>query len=101
MYNDDFLSKEMKSEMYQGYSYERKGVNNYGLGIRLKEWEDGSKLIYHHGWWHGNTSTYITLKEDTVTMIALSNKFNRKIYKLFWLSSLFQKMPFDLEGEIE
>lgn len=89
MYNDDFLSAELKKEMYQGYSYERKGVNNYGLGIRIKEWTDGTNLLYHHGWWHGNTATYVTLKSDSVTIIALSNNLNRKIYKLSSLSSLF------------
>ncbi|MBU2019224.1 MAG: beta-lactamase family protein [Bacteroidetes bacterium] len=90
MYNDDFLSANLKEEMYRGYSYERRGVNNYGLGIRLKEWENGSRLLYHHGWWHGNTSTYVTMKSDTVTIIGLSNKFSRRIYHLNKLSAIFR-----------
>ena len=89
MYNDVFLSPALKEEMYRGYSYERRGINNYGLGIRMKEWEDGSQFLYHHGWWHGNTSTYITLKEDTVTIIGLSNKFTRSIYRLNALAEVF------------
>jgi CubicO group peptidase (beta-lactamase class C family) len=95
MYNDEFLSAKLKEEMYCGYSYERHGVNNYGLGIRLKEWENGSRLLYHHGWWHGNTSTYVTMKSDTVTIIGLSNKYSRRIYHLNKLGEVFRSQNGD------
>ena len=98
-YSDDFLSKDIKSKAYKGYSYERKGVNNYGLGIRLREWEDGTTMYYHNGWWHGNKTSYITLKKDTVTMIALSNKYTSKVYQIKRLSSLFGDYPFTIEDE--
>jgi hypothetical protein len=39
-----------------------------------------AKLLFHNGWWHGNTSSYITLRKEGVTIIALSNKFTRKTY---------------------
>ncbi|NJM79872.1 MAG: beta-lactamase family protein [Flavobacterium sp.] len=99
IYSETFLSKESKELAYKGYSYERKGIKNYGLGIRLREWEDGTTLHYHNGWWHGNTSAYVTLKKDTVTMIALSNKFTRKIYQIKRLSALFGNYPFELNEE--
>lgn len=98
-YSDLFLSKEIKELAYKGYSYERKGIKNYGLGIRLREWEDGTTLHYHNGWWHGNTSAYVTLKKDTVTMIALSNKYTRKVYQIKRLSALFGNYPFELNEE--
>ena len=98
-YSDLFLSKKIKELAYKGYSYERKGVKNYGLGIRLSEWEDGTTLHYHNGWWHGNTSAYVTLKKDTVTMIALSNKYTRKVYQIKRLSALFGDYPFELYEE--
>jgi len=78
-------------------SYEHKGVRNYGLGIRMNEFENGSTVHYHNGWWHGNTTSFTTLKKDTVTIIALSNKFTRKVYKSVALSSLFGDYPYELE----
>lgn len=92
-YSDTFLNKVLLSEVYKGYSYESKGTRNYGLGIRLLEWETGEELFYHNGWWHGNTSSYVKLKNDTVTMIALSNKFSYKPYKILKLSPVFGKYP--------
>ncbi len=92
-YSDKFLNPSLMKQVFQGYSYENKGVKNYGLGIRLHEWETGEKVFYHNGWWHGNTSSYVTLKRDTVTMIALSNKFSYKPYKIWKLSPLFGKYP--------
>lgn len=99
-YSDKFISKELKSEIFKGYSYEKKGIKNYGLGIRLREWETGQKVFYHNGWWHGNTSSYITLKKDTVTMIALSNKYTKKVYQTMRISAIFGDYPFEL-NEVE
>lgn len=98
-YSNKFFSKQLRKEIFKGYSYERPGVKNYGLGIRLNEWDNHDTLFYHNGWWHGNTTSYITLKKDTVTMIALSNKYNKKVYQLKKLSSVFGNYPFELEEE--
>ena len=98
-YNPNFISEELQKEIYKGYSYEKKGIKNYGLGIRLREWEDGQQVFYHNGWWHGSTSSYITLKKDTVTMIALSNKYTRKVYQTMRMSALFGDYPFKLNDE--
>jgi len=96
-YSSNYLTTELKAEMLKGYSYEHKGVRNYGLGIRMNEFENGSTVHYHNGWWHGNTTSFTTLKKDTVTIIALSNKFTRKVYKSVALSSLFGDYPYELE----
>ncbi|MGV3459399.1 MAG: serine hydrolase domain-containing protein [Flavobacterium sp.] len=98
-YSDKFLSEDLKKEVFKGYSYESKGVKNYGLGIRLHEWESGEKVFYHNGWWHGNTSSYVTLKQDTVTMIALSNRFSYKPYKIWKMSPLFGTYPIKPDKE--
>ena len=95
----NFLSKKLFAQVFKGYSYESKGTKNYGLGIRLYEWETGQKLFYHNGWWHGNTSSYITLRKEKVVIIALSNKFTRKTYKLKCLSSSFGDYPFKMEKD--
>ena len=96
-----FLSKSLLKKVFQGYSYESKGVKNYGLGIRLREWETGQTYYYHNGWWHGNTSTYSTLRKENVVIIALSNKFTHKTYKVKNLSVLFGDYPFKLNDSIK
>uniref|UniRef100_UPI00404A441A serine hydrolase domain-containing protein n=1 Tax=Flavobacterium sp. TaxID=239 RepID=UPI00404A441A len=96
-YSPNYLTAELKTEMLKGYSYERKGIRNYGLGIRMNEFDNGNTIHYHNGWWHGSTTSFTTLKKDTVTIIALSNKYTRKVYQSIALSSLFGDYPYDLE----
>lgn len=96
----NFLSKELLAEVYKGYSYESKGIKNYGLGIRMREWETGQTLYYHNGWWHGNTAAYITLKKEHAVIIALSNKFTHKTFQMKRLSALFGDYPFKLNDTI-
>ena len=93
----DFLSNELVEKMTKGYSYESKGIRNYGLGLRLIEWDSGERFHYHNGWWHGNTSSYVSLKKEGVTMIALSNKYSAKPYEIRKLSALFGNYPFTLD----
>ena len=102
LYSEKFLSTKMKDEMFKGYSYERKGTRNYGLGMRMLEFETGQKYFFHNGWWHGNTASYVTLRKDSVTIIAISNKFTRKPYQTKRLAPKFGDYPFkfnDEEGE--
>lgn len=94
-----FLHKKLRDQIYVGYSNERKGTKNYGLGVRMIEWESGQKFIFHNGWWHGNTSSYITLMKEGVTIIALSNKFNKNIYAVRKLAPVFGDYPFDFGDE--
>ncbi len=98
-YSDKFFSKKLRKEIFKGYSYESKGEKNYGLGIRLREWKEAPTLTYHNGWWHGNTSSYITQKNDTVTIIALSNKMTHKTYQTKKFIALFNsKYPIKLDN---
>jgi hypothetical protein len=62
-------------------------------------WETGQNFYFHNGWWHGNTSAYITLPKEKVTIIALSNKFNRMTYKVRNVSVLFGDYPFKLADD--
>jgi CubicO group peptidase (beta-lactamase class C family) len=95
----DFLSPALHDKIYKGYSNERKGTKNYGLGLRMINWENGKNFYFHNGWWHGNTSAYVTLKDENVVIIALSNKFNRSVYKVRNLAPLFGDYPFKIEKE--
>lgn len=98
-YSDHFFSPKLRKEIYKGYSYEAKGEKNYGLGIRLREWKEAPTLTYHNGWWHGNTSSYITMKNDNLTIICLSNKMTHKTYQTKKFLTLFNpKYPIKLDN---
>lgn len=94
-YSHAFLSKRMKAEMFKGYSYERPGKANYGLGIRMKEVPGKSAFFFHTGWWHGNTGCYASMRADTVCMIILSNHYSRKVFGINRLSLAFGNYPFE------
>jgi CubicO group peptidase (beta-lactamase class C family) len=96
-----FLNTDLLKKVYKGYSYESKGTRNYGLGIRLIEWEKGEPFYYHNGWWHGNTSCFINLRKEKVTMIVLSNKYTKKAYQTKKLAALFGDYPFKLNEDGE
>ena len=95
----DFLNPALLKEVYEGHSNERKGTKNYGLGIRMINWETGQNFYFHNGWWHGNTSSYITLQKENVTIIALSNKMTRKTYAVRKLAPVFGDYPFRFKDE--
>ncbi|MEO7978479.1 serine hydrolase domain-containing protein [Flavobacterium sp.] len=94
-----FLKPALLKEVYTGQSNERKGSKNYGLGIRMINWETGQNFYFHNGWWHGNTSSYITLQKEEVTIIALSNKMTRKTYAVRKLAPIFGDYPFKFKDD--
>ncbi len=65
---------------FAGYSFEKQGKRNYGLGWRMTFLDNGKKLLYHNGWWHGNNTAFIRLTDEKATIIVLGNRFNRRIY---------------------
>jgi CubicO group peptidase (beta-lactamase class C family) len=96
-----FLNTELLKKVYKGYSYESKGQKNYGLGIRMVEFDHGEPFFFHNGWWHGNTSSFINLRKEKVTIITLSNKYTKKTYQSKKLASLFGDYPFKLHDNDE
>ena len=100
-YAPSYLNPELLKKVYHGYSNEKKGKRNYGLGIRMLEFEKGEPFYYHNGWWHGNTSCYINLKKEKVTMFVISNKYTHKTYKTKQLAPLFGDYPFKTIDEKE
>jgi CubicO group peptidase (beta-lactamase class C family) len=96
-----FLNPDLLKKVYSGYSYESKGTRNYGLGIRMIEWEKGEPFYFHNGWWHGNTSSFMNLRKEKVTIITLSNKYTKKTYLSKKLATLFGDYPFKLDDSDE
>jgi CubicO group peptidase (beta-lactamase class C family) len=81
-YSSKFLSTNMRKEMFKGYSYEKNGQKNYGLGVRIIEEPGASDLFYHTGWWHGNLGMFAMDRKDTICAIAISNVYNYKTQKM-------------------
>lgn len=99
LYDTSFFSKKITEEAFKGYSYERKGVKNYGLGWRLYEMPSGKKIIYHNGWWHGNNTVFSRLPQDTTAIIVLGNKYNRSIYQAKKIAGIFDGYGITMEDD--
>lgn len=89
MYDGKLFTEETLKAAFTGYSYEKAGQRNYGLGWRLTEVDNGKKIVYHNGWWHGNNTVFIRMPEEKATIIVLGNKYNRGIYHAKQLCDLF------------
>ena len=90
MFSKDFLKPEFKAMIFEPYSNEKAGQNNYGLGFRMKIFDNGEKLTYHNGWWHGTNSVFAHLLKSKVTIVAIGNKYSGKVYSALALSGLFE-----------
>jgi CubicO group peptidase (beta-lactamase class C family) len=89
LYNNQFLKPATLEAAFTPYSNEKPGINNYGLGWRMKLYPNGIKILYHNGWWHGNNSCFQRLVRDSATIIVLGNKFNRNIYHCNKIANFF------------
>jgi CubicO group peptidase (beta-lactamase class C family) len=87
--NGQLFKKETLDAAYSGYSFERRGINNYGFGWRMFLLRNGKKFIYHNGWWHGNRTAFYRLIDENVTIIALSNNDSKKVYSTKKLADKF------------
>ncbi|MCB9201755.1 MAG: beta-lactamase family protein [Flavobacteriales bacterium] len=101
MFSDKFLRKSLYDSIFIGYSNEKEGVKNYGLGMRMMKYENGKKLTYHTGKWHGNNSIFVHLEDEKLTIISLGNRLNRSVYSAMTISGLFGDYPFEQEPQDE
>lgn len=90
LYGEKMFSEKTLEEAYRGYSFERAGTRNYGLGWRLIDQGSGRKIIYHNGWWHGNNTVFSRFTKDTASVIVLGNRYNRLIYDV---KKIYQQFP--------
>jgi CubicO group peptidase (beta-lactamase class C family) len=89
LYAGSLFKQATLDSAFAGYSWEKQGKRNYGLGWRMTFLDNGKKLLYHNGWWHGNNTAFIRLIDEKATIIVLGNKFNRRIYASKHLADLF------------
>jgi CubicO group peptidase (beta-lactamase class C family) len=81
-YNGSVLNQPLVDSAFLPYSNERPSTYNYGLGWRLLMQPNDKKVIYHNGRWHGFNSAFARLPDEKVTIIILTNKFNRNVYSV-------------------
>jgi CubicO group peptidase (beta-lactamase class C family) len=100
-YSPDFIRPELLEETYYGYSSAnvKKPIKDYGLGMRMRFLPpNGEKMIYHNGWWHGNNTSFVPVRKDTVTVVCLGNKYSNRPYAtLSMVSSVFYKKKTEIE----
>jgi len=89
LYGGRYLQQQTLDSAYMGYSFEKPGIHNYGLGWRMFLLDNDRRFIYHNGWWHGNRAAFYRLPDDNVTIIALSNNDYLKIYSCKKLAEIF------------
>jgi CubicO group peptidase (beta-lactamase class C family) len=89
LYGGTFFKKQTLDSAFAGYSFEKPGINNYGLGWRMFLLKNGKKFVYHNGWWHGNRTAFYRMPDDKVTIIALSNYDFTKVYSSKKMADIF------------
>jgi CubicO group peptidase (beta-lactamase class C family) len=79
-YQHKLLNSTITDMAFTPYSFEKRGIKNYGLGWRMFCGPNGNKVIYHNGWWHGNNTSFYRLIKDNMTIVVLGNRFTNSIY---------------------
>jgi CubicO group peptidase (beta-lactamase class C family) len=74
------IRSEFLGLAYTPQSFEKAGNKNYGLGWRIHDQPDGTRLIYHNGWWHSFTTAFNRKISDKSTVIVLCNHFSNDSY---------------------
>jgi len=82
LYDGRIIRQDLLDSAFKGYSFEKPGVKNYGLGWHLLLLPNNKKVVYHNGKWHGFTSAFARLTDEHVTIIMTSNKYNMAVYSM-------------------
>lgn len=57
LYTNQLIGITLRDSAFKGYSFEKSTIHNYGLGWRLQLLQNGKKVVYHFGKWHGCNAT--------------------------------------------
>lgn len=81
--NHEILNDSTINLMTKGVRTNKYGML-YGLGIRIKNYEDKDKTIwFHNGWWHGYRTAFQMRPKDKLTVIILSNHIYKTAYHTY------------------
>ena len=76
LYTEKLVKQSTLEDAFTPVSYDYKRDNNYGFGFRIDTLSNGSKIVYHGGWWRGYNALFVRRLEDHTTIIILCNKVN-------------------------
>jgi CubicO group peptidase (beta-lactamase class C family) len=99
LYDGKLFTKATLKAAFTPYSNEHPGIKNYGLGWHLLVYPDSSEIVYHNGWWHGNTSSFYRFIDDSTTLIILSNRFNKMVYYVQPVWKILHEATFAVDGD--
>ena len=88
------LTKTTLTEAYEPGSPELK-KKNYVFGWRIIHNENGEKIVYHRGWWHGYKSLFMRNLDRHNTIIMLSNIANNSFVNIQNVDEIIQAKNFD------
>lgn len=80
--NGRLLKKESLDSAYKGHNKAINGHFNYGYGWRMFDGENGRKVVYHTGWWHGFRHIYVRDFQKNIVVIFLGNLTNGSLMHL-------------------
>ena len=84
------LSEESLQEAYHAAHPELYDHDNYGLGWRINQQPDCSKIVFHSGWWKGYRTHFFRLLHKKQTIIVLSNTNRSRFIRTDDLLSLME-----------
>jgi CubicO group peptidase (beta-lactamase class C family) len=76
LYTERLVKRKTLQQAFTPVSYDWRNDNSYGYGWRIDTLNDGSKIVYHAGWWRGYSSLFVRRLLDKTAIIVLCNKVN-------------------------
>ncbi|RZL17795.1 MAG: class A beta-lactamase-related serine hydrolase [Pedobacter sp.] len=80
--NGRLLKKQSLDSAYKGHNKAINGHFNYGYGWRIFDGDNGRKVVYHTGWWHGFRHIYVRDVQKNIVIIFLGNLTNGSLLHL-------------------
>lgn len=72
LYDNSLVKEATICEAFEAVTLNNNKTRDYGFGWRIKN-DNGLKIIYHNGWWHGYKTSLTRFPEDKNTIIILNN----------------------------
>ena len=90
LYDERLLSKESLNKAFTAAHPELYDHDNYGLGWRINQRPDCSKIVFHSGWWKGYRTHFFRLLDKKQTIVVLSNTNRSRFITTRHLLSLME-----------
>ena len=90
LYRGKLISHESQQQAFTAVHPELYDHDNYGLGWRINQQPDCSKIVFHSGWWKGYRTHFFRLLDKQQTIIVLSNTNRSRFIKTKELLTLME-----------